>query len=106
MRVLSSFLHFDHSPALDEKIQEASAKMSKFFNGEGSMKWSCYVKNGVHNAEVNYVAPHFEYHAKASSDNMYESIDKALCKIERQVFKQKDKFNKLHRGKLRLVMDN
>jgi putative sigma-54 modulation protein len=103
MKVSSSFLHFEHTPTLDEKIKEASAKMSKFFDDKGSMKWSCYVTNGVHFAEVNYLAPNVEYHAKARSDNMYESIDLALSKIEKQASKQKDRFNKLHRGKLRLV---
>jgi putative sigma-54 modulation protein len=103
MKVSSSFLHFEHTPSLDEKIKEASAKMSKFFNDLGTMKWSCYIKNGDHIAEVNYFAPHYEYHATAHSDSMYESIDGALSKIEKQACKQKDKFNKLHRGKLRLV---
>jgi putative sigma-54 modulation protein len=67
------------------------------------MKWSCYIKNDAFYAEVHYTALHFDYHAKACSDNMYESIDLALGKIEKQVSKQKDKFNKLHRGKLRLI---
>ena len=102
MKVSSSFLHFEHTVALDQKINEASEKMAKIFNDNGSMKWSCYVTNAEHFAEVNYSAPHLEYHAKASSDNMYESIDLALAKIEKQAFKQKDKQNKLHRGKLRI----
>jgi putative sigma-54 modulation protein len=103
MKVSSSFLHFEHTPALDEKISDASSKMSKFFNDNGTIKWSCYVKNGDHFAEVNYLAAHCEYHASGCSDNMYESIDMALSKIEKQASKQKDKFNKLHRGKLRVM---
>ena len=103
MKVSSSFLHFEHTPTLDEKIKEASAKMAKFFDDKGTLKWSCYIKNGVHFAEANYLVAHFDYHAKAFSDNMYESIDQALSKIEKQAFKQKDKFNKIHRGKLKLV---
>ena len=101
MKVSSSFIHFEHTPALDEKIKEASAKMSKFFNDEGTIKWSCYVKNNEHFAEVNYLATHCEYHATASSENMYESIEQASNKIEKQASKQKDKNNKLHRGKIR-----
>jgi putative sigma-54 modulation protein len=41
MKVSSSFLHFEHTPALDEKIADASSKMSKFFNDNGTIKWSC-----------------------------------------------------------------
>lgn len=103
MKVSSSFLHFEHTLALDKKIKEASAKMSKFFNNEGTMKWSCYLKNGEHFAEIHYFAPHREYHATGGSDSMYESIDMALNKIEKQAFKQKDKFNKLHRGRFRIM---
>lgn len=103
MKVLSSFLHFEHTPALDEKIKEASSKLSKFFNANGTVKWSCYVKNGDHYAEANYLGPHCEYHATACSDNMYESIEMALSRIEKQATKQKEKFNKLHRGKIRVM---
>ena len=99
MKISSSFLHFEHTPALDAKISEASSKMSKFFDDKGSVKWFCYVRNGEHCAEVNYFAPHAEYHAKASSETMYASIDMALSKIEKQAQKHKDRFNKLHRGK-------
>ena len=97
MKISSSFLHFEHTPALDQKIIEASAKISKYFNDKGSIKWSCYVKDNGYFTEVNYLAPHCECHAKASSNNMYESIDIAINKIEKQAFKKKDKFNKLHR---------
>lgn len=98
MKVSISFLHFEHTPALDEKIKSVSAKMSKFFNDEGSIKWACYRRNNEHVAEVNYRAPHQEYHAKSSASNMFESIDKTFDKIEKQALKKKDKMNKIHRG--------
>ena len=88
MKVSSSFLHFDHTPALDEKIKVASAKMSKAFNEEGNMKWSCSLRNNKHIAEVIYFAPNREYHASASSDTMNESIDQVLVKIENLAFAQ------------------
>ena len=103
MKVLSSFLHFEHTPALDDKIKEASIKMSMFFNDEGTMKWSCYVNNGDHFAEINYFAPHCEFHAKAISNNMYESIDLALEKIEKQASKKRDRLNKIHHGNLKII---
>lgn len=97
MKITTSFLHLEHTSALDEKIQESSMKMEKFFKDKGTIKWSCYVKNGMHFAEIYYHAPQCEYHAKASSDNLYHSIDMAVEKIEKQAFKKKDKFNKIHR---------
>lgn len=103
MKITTSFLHLEHTPALDEKIKETSAKLTKFFK-EGTIKWSCYVKNGEHFAEIYYHAPHAEYHAKAWSPNLYHSIDMAVEKIEKQAYKKKDKFNKIHREPTDLVI--
>lgn len=104
MKITTSFLHLEHTAALDEKIQEASHKLEKHFKDKGTIKWSCYVKNGVHFAEIYYHAPHCEYHAKASSDIMYHSIDLAVDKIEKQAFKKKDKFNKIHREHAEMII--
>ena len=104
MKITTSFLHLEHTAALDEKIQESSAKLEKFFKDKGTIKWSCSGKNGMHFAEIYYHAPQCEYHAKASSDNLYHSIDLAVDKIEKQVFKKKDKFNKIHREYVDMVI--
>ncbi len=104
MKITTSFLHLEHTPALDEKIKETSEKLAKFFNDKGTIKWSCYVKNGEHFAEIYYHAPHCEYHAKAWSDNLYHSIDMAVDKIEKQAFKKKDKYNKIHRDEAYIII--
>jgi hypothetical protein len=36
--------------------------------------------------------------------NLYHSIDMALDKIEKQAFKKKDKFNKIHREKSEIII--
>lgn len=98
MKITVSFLHLEHTPALDERIKEKSMKLKKYFQDRGTMKWSCYVKNGEHYAEVNFHAGNTDYHAKAWSDNMYHTIDLVLEKLEKQVCKKKEKFtNKMHR---------
>jgi len=97
MKITVTFLHLEHTPALDERIKEKSQKLKKYFQDKGTMKWSCYVKNGEQYAEIYYHAPGCEYHAKAWSDNLYHSIDLAIEKIEKQVYKKKEKFNKMHR---------
>ncbi len=104
MKITTSFLHLEHTPALDDKIKETSSKLIKFFKDKGTIKWSCYVKNGEHFAEIYYHAPHCDYHAKASSLNLYHSIDLAVEKIEKQAAKKKDKFNKIHREKTELII--
>jgi putative sigma-54 modulation protein len=104
MKITTSFLHLEHTPALDHKIKETTEKLTKYFHDKGTIKWSCYVKNGEHFAEIYYHAPHCDYHAKAWSDNLYHSIDMAVEKIEKQAFKQKDKYNKIHREKSEMII--
>ncbi len=104
MKITTSFLHLEHTPALDLKIKESSEKLEKFFQSKGTLKWSCYVKNGEHFAEIYYHAPSCEYHAKAWSENLYRSIDMAVEKIEKQAFKKKDKYNKIHRDKSEMII--
>lgn len=104
MKITTSFLHLEHTPALDEKIKKESDKLAKFFHDKGVLKWSCYVKNGVHTAELYYRAPNCEYHAKASCENLYHSIDMAVEKIEKQVMKKKDKYNKVHRERTQMII--
>jgi putative sigma-54 modulation protein len=91
MKITISFLHLDHTPALDERIQEKSMKLNKYLNGRTHLKWSCFVKDGEHTAEVILVGPHFEYRASASTDNLYKTIDVVMEKIEKQLSKRKDK---------------
>jgi putative sigma-54 modulation protein len=104
MKITTSFLHLEHTPALDQKIAETTEKLTKFFKDKGTIKWSCYVKNGEHFAEIYYHAPHCEYHSTAWSPNLYHSIDMAVDKIEKQAFKKKDKYNKIHRDKAEMII--
>ncbi len=98
MKITISFLHLEHTQALDERIREKSLKLAKYFQDKGTMKWNCFVKNGEHFAEVSYHAQSFEYHAKAHSDSLYKTIDIVLEKLEKQIAKKKEKFNKMHRS--------
>ena len=92
MKVTISFLNLEHTPALDERIQEKSAKLEKFIDGEINLKWSCYVKEGQHYAEVDLNGPTFHYHATGHTDNLYKTIDVAVEKLEKQLSKKKGKW--------------
>lgn len=46
-------------------------------------------------AEANVTVPGLQIHAKASSTDMYESIDKLIDKISRQLNKHKEKLSAL-----------
>lgn len=104
MKVSASFLHLEHTPALDEKISEVSQKLEKILENKGTIKWFCTVKNGIHFAEINLKSQNCDYHSKAHSENLYHSIDLAILKIEKQILKKKDKYNKIHRSNPELII--
>ena len=98
MKVTISFIHLEHTPSLDERIQNKSKKLEKFLGGKGHVKWHCYVKENQHYAEVDLIGPHYEYHATASTDSLYKTIDQVVGKLEKQISKRKEKWkNKMHR---------
>ena len=97
MKLKISFKHLDHTPALDERIHEKSEKLEKYFEGNISVHWVCWVHDEKHWAEVKVHGPKFDFFAKASADNMYKSLDLVIEKMERQIEKQKDILrNKMH----------
>ena len=106
MKVTIEFLHLDHTPSLDERITEKSQKFEKYFEHDTKLKWTCFVKEGVHYAECTLKSSHHNFYAKAKADSLYKTIDLACEKLERQVVKKKEKIkNKLHRKKPVLVIN-
>ncbi len=93
MKIISSFKHLEHTPALDEKIEAKSQKLKKYFDGNFEVHWTCYVRDdGAQCAEIKLLGPSFEYHATAHSEKLYKTLDLAINKIEKQVHKKKDKW--------------
>jgi putative sigma-54 modulation protein len=101
MKITISFKNLKHTPALDLRIKEKSAHLNKFFEEESTrINWVCYVKEGVHYAEVSLHGLHKDYHATAKADNLYKTFDLAVSKLEKQLAKKKDKVkNKLHKNR-------
>ena len=97
MKLKVSFKNIDHTPALDQKIQEKSERFAKYFDGKVSLSWVCWTDEQSHWAEIKMFGPGFEYFAKAPADNLYKCLDLVCEKLERQVEKKKDKTrNKIH----------
>ena len=72
MKLKISFKHLNHTPALDERIKEKSEKLDKYFEGNTSVSWTCWVSGDDHWAEIKAHGPKFDFFAKASADNMYK----------------------------------
>lgn len=90
MRTTISFMHLEHTEALDSKIHEKSEKLQKYFKEEIEIKWTCSVSNGEHYAEVKLLAPRAQYNASARTDCLYKTLDKVVGKLEKQMHKKKE----------------
>jgi putative sigma-54 modulation protein len=97
MKLKITFKHLKHTPALDERITEKSQRFEKYFQGNITIQWICWVKDDKHWAEMKLHGPKFDFFAKAHADNMYKSLDLVVEKMQRQLDKQKDlRRDKLH----------
>ena len=100
MNVTITFLHLEHTEALDQRIEEKTVKLEKLFESGTTVKWTCYVKEGQHYAELAVAGTSLHHHAIAHTDNLYKTIDLVVDKLFKQVNKHKEKRqSKLHRGK-------
>lgn len=106
MKLTITFLHLEHTDALDERIREKSQKLKKYFQGGPHLKWTCYVKNGRHYAEITvHGGKKNNYHATAHSESLYKTIDRVVDKVEKQLHKQKEKKkDKIHRKHVEKVI--
>lgn len=103
MRIKVALKNIKNTPKLDEKIHEKTfGKLEKYLNGNTTAHWTCYHQEGQHHAEIRLLGPHFDYHASAVDGNVYHSLEKALGKIERQIWKKKHKMrNRIDRKNLK-----
>lgn len=98
MKIKSTFKNIEHTPALDERINEKSQKLVKYFDGSFDVQWTCHTEMGMHHADLKIVAPMHTYSAKGESDNLYKAFDIVINKIQRQLDRQKGKWrNKINK---------
>jgi putative sigma-54 modulation protein len=90
MKLTISFKHLEHTPALDEKIREKSQRLEKFFDGNFTVDWVCWVEDTQHWAEIKVHGRKSHFFAKGSADTMYKVLDVVVDKMERQLEKHKD----------------
>lgn len=97
MKITISFKHLEHTPSLDEKIRLKSQKFKKFLGGNVTLHWTCSVHNKEHQAEIKLSGPTFGFHATATSDDLYKSLDLVVMKMAKQLEKKKSVWkNKMH----------
>jgi putative sigma-54 modulation protein len=100
MQLKISFIHMDHSDAVESHIKEKATRLKKYLNGKIDVEWTCEASKHEHISHVNVHGKGFHYHANASADNLYKTIDMALEKVERQIVRKKEKVTNKHHIKL------
>lgn len=98
MRLNVSGRNIDITDHLREHISNRARKLKRFFDGIIDVNVTLSVDHSRHLAEVILNAPpQATIIAQGQSNNMYESIDRAMEKAERQVAKHKDRLRKHHK---------
>lgn len=86
---------------LRDIITKKVKKLDKYFTNSAEIKVNLTKQGKLNKLELNVRNRGLFYRAEVTSDNMYENIDLALPKVERQIVKYGDKVeSKLRKGAL------
>ena len=92
MRIEITSKNYNVSDKLKAIIEKKVGKLDKYFNDDAVAKVNCRQEGNLNKLELTVRSKGLFYRAEVSSDNMYENIDLALPKVERQIVKYGDKF--------------
>lgn len=88
--------NYDISGRLKEIIEKKINKLDRYFGDGATARVVCKLENKTYKLELTIKNKGLLYRAEVTGENMYENIDLALPKIERQIIKQsakrRDKF--------------
>jgi len=92
MKIEINSKNYNVSEKLKDIIEKKVGKLDKYFNDDAIAKVNCKTEGNLNKLELTVRSKGLFYRAEVSSDNMYENIDLALPKVERQIIKYGDKF--------------
>jgi putative sigma-54 modulation protein len=85
-----AFRHMSATDALKSHVETKSEKIRKYTGGDTKVVWTLAVEAGVHHADVRVSGPHQDFSAEGRSESMYQAVDEALEKLEKQLRKNKE----------------
>ena len=83
--------NYNVSEKLKTIITKKIEKLDRYFNDGARAQVYCKFENGLYKMEISIKDKNTFFRSEVASDNMYVNIDTALSKIERQVYKNRDK---------------
>jgi putative sigma-54 modulation protein len=95
MQTSVTFRHMNTSDALKQHALDKTTRMDKYFEDAADAHVVLSSERYLHKAEVNINAHGIIICAHETSSDMYNSIDRSMEKIEKQVKRYKDKIVKL-----------
>lgn len=79
---------------LTEKLE----KLNRYFGDDASARVVCSLENKVEKLEITITNKGLLYRSEVSGLNMYENIDLALPKLEKQIIRNREKVTKSKRN--------
>jgi len=98
MRIEFVEKNYDIGTKLKELISKKIGKLDRYFEDDSKARVVCSLQNKTYKLELTITSKKKLFRAEVVGENMYENIDTALPKIERQIIKcskrAKDMFKK------------
>jgi putative sigma-54 modulation protein len=85
MNITVTFRHVDASDALKKRATEKIAKLQKFLRQPLTARVTVSLEKLKHEVEARISSGGERYEAHEATQDMYESIDKVMDKLERQI---------------------
>jgi len=79
------------SQRLERILNEKLSKLEKYFNDEVNVKVVCSKNAKQEKLEITVTSKGLLYRSEVTSDNMYNNIDYALPKLEKQIVRNSEK---------------
>lgn len=85
--------NYNISEKLKDIITKKVDRLDKYFNDDAVAKVNCKMEGNYSKLEISIRSRGLFYRTEVLGDNMFDNIDVALPKIERQIVKFGDKFS-------------
>ena len=82
---------YNVSQRLERILTEKLSKLEKYFEDEVNVKVVCSINAKQEKLEITVTSKGLLYRSEVTSDNMYNNIDYALPKLEKQIVRNSEK---------------
>lgn len=99
MKIIISGKNFSVTEALSERIHKKVGKLTRYFDDNVEAQVRLSLERGCRNIVEVTIPFHGDLlRAEVCSDDMYTSVDRVLAKLERQIHKNRTRFEKRMRS--------